>query len=422
MRDINEIRSDVYDIGKKASRAANEMALMTTEAKNSILRKMACYLQEDMEYILAANAMDVEEAKESGKTSAFVDRLTLTKERVRDMALGLEKLASLNDPIGEVLSGWKGDQDIEIFKTRVPIGVVGMIYEARPNVTADAAGICFKTGNAAILRGSGDTKKSNSIIVKSLNRAVKDEKGPEFAIQLLEDTSREAVGEFIKMDKYLDLLIPRGSADMIKSIVKGATVPVIETGAGNCHVYVEASADLGMALGILVNAKTQRPGVCNAAETLIVDNSIASEFLPLAETALLEHGVELRACPISMKYLAHSKAADEDDYSAEYLDLIIATKVVEGLEEAIAHINTYGTGHSEAIITKDYDKAHRFTKEVDAAVVYVNASTRFTDGGMFGFGAEIGISTQKLHARGPMGLEEMTSVKYIVRGDGQTRR
>jgi len=382
---------------------------------------MACCLREDAGYILTENAQDISQAKEKGKSAAFIDRLTLTNERIEDMALGLEKLISLKDPVGEVLGGWNGNSDIEIVKTRVPIGVIGIIYEARPNVTADAAGICFKTGNAVILRGSGETIKSNTSIVKSLVRGIKNENGPEFAVQLLEDTSREAALELIKMDEYIDLLIPRGGPELIKSVVNGSTVPVIETGAGNCHIYVDASADFEMALNILINAKTQRPGVCNAVETLLVDKKIAAGFLPLAEKTLIENGVELRACPKSLVYLKNSKAAAPDDFYTEFLELIITVKVTEDINEAISHINKYGTGHSEAIITNDYDLARRFEKEVDAAVVYVNASTRFTDGGMFGFGAEIGISTQTRHARGPMGLEEMTSIKYVVHGNGQVR-
>jgi len=409
-------------IGESARKASTELALLDTEAKNRILLHMAFCLREDTEKILTENAIDVEAAVANNKTTAFIDRLTLTKTRIEDMAFGLEDIASLKDPVGEVLGGWKGNSDIDITKVRVPIGVVGMIYEARPNVTADAAGICFKTGNAVILRGSGETLHTNKVIVNSLTRAVAQKNGPEFSISLLEDTSREAVDEFIKMDKYLDLLIPRGGAEMIKNVVRNATVPVIITGTGNCHLYVDKSADLEMALDILVNAKTQRPGVCNSVETLLVDKNIAVDFLPLAEKVLREHGVELRACQHSISYLDNAILANEEDFYTEFLDLIISIKITENTNEAITHINTFGTGHSETIITKNYDTARRFSKEVDAAVVYVNASSRFTDGGMFGFGAEIGISTQKLHARGPMGLDEMTSIKYIVSGDGQTRR
>jgi len=422
MSDMTQIKAEVYAIGERASVAAADMALLSTELKNRMLLKMAAALRDSVDDILAKNSLDVTAAKAKGSNAAFIDRLTLTKDRIGDMADGLENLAALKDPVGEILGGWKGSQDIEIIKTRVPIGVIGMIYEARPNVTADAAGICFKTGNAVILRGSGEAKESNRAVVNALIRAVSDEGGPEYAIQMLGDTSREAAGMLMRMDSYLDLLIPRGGAELIKTVVRESTVPVIETGIGNCHIYVDASADLQMALDILINAKTQRPGVCNAAESLLIHKDTAAEFLPVANKALQDRGVELRVCQKSMKYLENAKAATEDDFAAEFLDLIISVKIVDSLEEAIAHINKYGSKHSEAIITRDNTSARRFTKEVDAAVVLVNASTRFTDGGMFGFGAEIGISTQKLHARGPMGLEEMTAIKYIVQGEGQTRR
>ena len=415
-------RDAVYALGARARQGAVRMALLSTGDKNRMLRRMAAVLREKGEGILAKNALDVAAAKEKGMAASFVDRLTLNVSRLEDMAKGLEDLAALKDPIGEILGGWIGAQDIEITKVRVPIGVVAMIYEARPNVTADAAGICFKTGNAVILRGSGEAKESNLAVVEALRQAVREEGGPEEAILMLEDTSREAAAELMKMNQYLDLLIPRGGAGLIQTVMRESTVPVIETGIGNCHVYVDASADLAMALKILINAKIQRPGVCNAAESLLVHSDVAAAFLPEAGKALGDLGVELRACPESLPYLPGAKAATEEDFAAEFLDLILSVKIVKGLDEAIEHINTYGTKHTEAIITKDYEAARRFTSHVDAAVVMVNASTRFTDGGMFGFGAEIGISTQKLHARGPMGLEEMTSIKYIVQGEGQARK
>jgi glutamate-5-semialdehyde dehydrogenase len=422
MTDSQAVKAAVYALGARAKRGAAHMASLGTEDKDRMLMKMAAALRADMDAIIARNAVDVEAAKAKNLTAAFVDRLTLTPVRVEGMAKGLEDLVALKDPVGEIIGGWKGAQDIEITKVRVPLGVVGMIYEARPNVTADAAGICFKTGNAVILRGSGEAKESNMAVVASLRRAIRDDGGPDEALLLLEDTSREAAAELMRMNQYLDVLIPRGGAGLIQTAVMEGTVPVIETGIGNCHVYVDASADLQMALDILINAKTQRPSVCNAAESLLVHRDVAAEFLPMAGAALRASGVEMRDCPESMAYLTGAKPATEEDFGAEFLDMIISVKVVEGLGEAISHINAYGTKHTEAIVTKDYNAARRFTGGVDAAVVMVNASTRFTDGGMFGFGAEMGISTQKLHARGPMGLEEMTTVKYIVQGGGQTRK
>ncbi len=419
---METLKTEIYALGAKARQAAVRMAALSAVDKNSMLRAMAAALRSEAPVILAANAIDVEAAKAKSMNAAFVDRLTLTADRLEAMACGLEDLVGLKDPVGQVLGGWKGAQDIEITKVRVPFGVIGMIYEARPNVTADAAGICFKTGNAVILRGSGEAKASNLAVVKALRQAIRQQEGPEDAVQLLEDTSREAALEFMRMNRYLDLLIPRGGAGLIQTVVREATVPVIETGIGNCHIYVDAAADQQMALDILLNAKTQRIGVCNAAESLLVHREIAAQFLPMAGAALAAKGVEMRACPESRTYLPQSSAATEEDYGAEFLDMIISIKVVENLDEAIEHINTYGTRHSEAIITKDYGAARQFTGRIDAAVVLVNASTRFTDGGMFGFGAEIGISTQKLHARGPMGLEEMTTIKYIVQGDGQIRK
>ncbi|MCL2121055.1 MAG: glutamate-5-semialdehyde dehydrogenase [Clostridiales bacterium] len=415
-------QSMVNEIGARAKQAAASMAQLNAGDKNRMLLHMAAALREESDAILAQNALDVTAAKEKGLRTAFIDRLTLTPGRIDEMAKGLEDLTALKDPVGEILGGWKGAQDIEILKLRVPIGVIGMIYEARPNVTADAAGICFKTGNAVILRGSGEAKESNKAVVKALRSAISAEGGPADAVQLLEDTSREAAAELMKMHNYLDLLIPRGGADLIRTVLSESTVPVIETGIGICHIYVDASADLRMALDILVNAKTQRPSVCNAAESLLVHRDAAAAFLPEAGKMLRNLGVELRACPESRQYLPESVEAMEEDFSTEFLDLILAVKVVDSLDEAIEHINAHGSKHTEAIITGDYDAARRFTGRIDAAVLMVNASTRFTDGGMFGFGAEMGISTQKLHARGPMGLEEMTTIKYIVQGEGQVRK
>ncbi|MDR2590735.1 MAG: glutamate-5-semialdehyde dehydrogenase [Oscillospiraceae bacterium] len=409
------------EYGIRAKKASTEMALLSSDIKSIMLVRMADEIRQNKADILNANNIDVTEAKEKGISTALLDRLTLTDDRVESIAKGLEDLAALLDPIGEVLGFWKAAQDLEITKVRVPIGVIGIIYEARPNVTADAAGICFKTGNAVILRGSGEAINSNKAIVKSLTQAVSDVGGPDFAIQLLEDTSRTTATEFMKMNKYMDLLIPRGGAKLIETVVREATVPIIETGTGNCHIFVDVSADIKNAVDIVINAKTQRPGVCNSVETLLVHKNIASKFLPFMSEALKSFNVEIRACAKSQKYFSSAKTATEEDYYEEYLDLILAVKIVEGIEEAILHINTYGTSHTEAILTNDCESIERFPKEVDAAVVLVNASTRFTDGGIFGFGAEIGISTQKLHARGPMGLEAMTSIKYIIKGEGQVR-
>jgi len=421
-RDSNAIKNEVYGLGAKAQQAAARMALLATADKNRMLMKMASFLRAKQDDILAQNALDVAAAEDKKIDAAFIDRLTLTPARVEDMAKGLESLAALRDPVGEILGGWKGDQGIEITKVCVPLGVVGMIYEARPNVTADAAGICFKTGNAVILRGSGEAKKTNLVVVEALRQAIREEGGPDEAIQMLEDISHEAARELMRMDRYLDVLIPRGGAGLIRTVIQEATVPVIETGIGICHVYVDATADLQMALRILVNAKTQRPGVCNAVESLVVHRDVAAEFLPRAGRTLQELGVEIRVCPESRTYLDGAKPATDEDFTTEFLDLILAVKVVESLDEAIMHINTHGSKHTETIVTMDYNASRRFTSCVDAAVVLVNASTRFTDGGMFGFGAEMGISTQKLHARGPMGLAEMTTIKYIIQGEGQIRR
>lgn len=407
--------------GKLAKEAAANLGLMNAAGKNKVLTAMAKALIDRSAYILENNHLDVTAAREKGSNNAFIDRLTLSQERVEDMAQGLMDLVELRDPIGEVTQGWKGAKDIEIQKVRVPIGVVGIIYEARPNVTADAAGICLKTGNAVILRGSSEALASNRAITQVLSEAAERAGAPKGAIQLVEDTSREGADALIKMNDYLDVLIPRGGAGLIRHVLMNATVPVIETGTGNCHIYVDQGADLGQAEAIILNAKVQRPGVCNAAETLLVHQAEAEAFLPRTALALQAKGVELRGCQRSRQYVPSMLEATEEDFQTEYLDLILAVKVVDSLEEALTHIRTYGTRHSEAILTQDYNRARRFTSEVDAAAVYVNASTRFTDGGQFGFGAEMGISTQKLHARGPMGLNEMTTYKYIIQGQGQIR-
>ena len=408
--------------GERAKEAAFLLSTLSTEKKNQALSKMASALEEQQPKILAANEIDMAAAEAKGVGKALLDRLALSAARIKDMADGLRALVALPDPVGQVEALWKGAQDIKIGRMRVPLGVVGIIYEARPNVTADAAGLCLKAGNAVILRGGSDALHSNIAITEVLAEAVLASGLPDGSIQLIEDTSRETATQMMKMNGYLDVLIPRGGAGLIRSVVENATVPVIETGIGNCHIYVDSAADLQMAEEIVINAKTQRPGVCNAAETLLVHEKVAGEFLPVIAEKLLQCGVELRGDDLTRKYVSVVKAAAEEDYQTEYLDLILAVKVVGSAEEAMEHIRRYGTKHSEAIVTENYSTARQFLQKVDAAAVYVNASTRFTDGFQFGFGAEIGISTQKLHARGPMGLKELTTVKHIVYGQGQARK
>jgi len=408
--------------GELAKEAAFVLSTMATETKNNALLEMALALEENEAKILAANEIDMAAAEEKGIGKALLDRLALTPARIKDMADGLRAIAALPDPVGLVEGMWKGAQDIEIGKMRVPLGVIGIIYEARPNVTADAAGLCLKAGNAVILRGGSDALHSNIAITEVLVTAAEAAGLPAGSLQLIEDTSRETATQLMTMNEYLDVLIPRGGAGLIQSVVKNATVPVIETGIGNCHIYVDSKADLKMAEEIIINAKTQRPGVCNAAETLLVHEKVAAQFLPQVAEKLLAKGVELRGDAATRQYVPAAKEATEEDYQKEFLDLILAVKVVSSAQEAMAHIRRYGTRHSEAIVTEDYATARQFLQQVDAAAVYVNASTRFTDGFQFGFGAEIGISTQKIHARGPMGLKELTTVKYIIYGQGQTRK
>ncbi|MDR1204551.1 MAG: glutamate-5-semialdehyde dehydrogenase [Peptococcaceae bacterium] len=409
------------DQGKLAKEAAYQTGLLTTEAKNHILKKMSGALTARQDAILQANRKDMEAAGKKNIPASLLDRLMLNPGRIEDMSEGLLTVMSLPDPVGQVESMWTGAQEIQIGKIRVPLGVIGIIYESRPNVTADAAGLCLKTGNAVILRGGADAFLSNQAIATVLSEAAVEAGAPIGAVQLVQDPGRESARELMRMKEYLDVLIPRGGAGLIREVVENSTVPVIETGTGNCHIYIDAGADLEMGKSIILNAKTQRPGVCNAAETLLVHQSEAEAFLPGAAEALEAAGVELRGCPRVRQILPHIKEASEADYEQEFLDLILAIKVVDSLEDAMAHIRRYGTRHSESIITRDYRNARIFLKEVDAACVYVNASTRFTDGFQFGFGAEIGISTQKLHARGPMGLNELTTIKYIIYGDGQVR-
>ena len=415
------VRDEVLTKGKRAKAAAARLGIMTRAQKDAILLAMADALEAASARVLEANGRDVAEARKRATSAAPIDRLMLNEKRVAEMADGLRVVAALTDPVGEVIGGWRLPIGIEISKVRVPLGVIGIIYESRPNVTVDAAGLCLKAGNAVILRGGSDAINSNIELVRILTEAGGRAGLPDGGIEIIETTDREAAAQLMRLTEYVDVLIPRGGGGLIRRVKEESTVPVIETGEGNCHVYVDASADLDWAEAITVNAKCQRPGVCNAAETLLVHREVAAEFLPRIGEKLIAQGVELRGCEETRRYLPQAKPATEEDWATEFLALILAIKVVGSVEEAIAHINRYGTMHSEAIITRDLANARRFTHEVDAAAVYVNASTRFTDGGQFGMGAEIGISTQKLHARGPMGLPELTSYKYIITGEGQVR-
>lgn len=409
------------EVGKQAREAAAYLNSLGVSAKNRALKCTAQALIDGEAEILMANQEDVICAARSGMSPALVDRLELTPDRIQAMADGLLQVVSLDDPVGEVLSMKQRPNGLIIGRKRVPLGVVGMIYEARPNVTADAFGLCFKTGNAVILKGGSDAIKSNQEIVRWLHKGLKAAGIPEAAVQLITDTDREVTRQFMRMNEYVDVLIPRGGAGLIRTVVENSTIPVIETGTGNCHIYVDSSAKLDMAIDIIYNAKTQRIGVCNACESLVVHRSVAEDFLPALKDRLAEKHVEIRADEEACAILPELVPATEEDWGTEYLDYIISLKLVGSLDEAIAHINRYNTKHSEAIITQDYENAQRFLNDIDAAAVYVNASTRFTDGNEFGFGAEIGISTQKLHARGPMGLEALTTTKYIIYGNGQIR-
>lgn len=413
--------SELLEMGKKAKEASVILATLPTPEKNKVLRNSADALLENMDKLLEANQKDVEAAKAAGVRTAFIDRLTLTKDRIHSMAEGLRQVASFNDPVGEVIFMKTLDNGLIIGQKRVPMGVIGIIFEARPNVTADAFGLCLKSGNAVILRGGKEAITSNKMIVELFQQTLEKEGLPKECVQIVKDTNRETANEMMRLNGYLDVLIPRGGAGLIKNVVENSTVPVIQTGIGNCHVYVDESADLQKAARIVINAKTQRPGVCNACESLLVHKNIAEKFMPEIGKALQSKNVEIRGDKTTMDLVEGAVAATEQDWATEYEDYIISAKVVENIDEAIAHIRKYTTGHSEAIVTENYTNAQRFLNEIDAAAVYVNASTRFTDGGQFGFGAEIGISTQKLHARGPMGLKELTTTKYIIYGDGQIR-
>ncbi|MBE6044906.1 glutamate-5-semialdehyde dehydrogenase [Clostridium thermopalmarium] len=415
------IQDYVIEVASLAKSAARKMSTIDTNIKNKALISMADALIESADIILEANSKDVQLGKEKGLSQSLIDRLSLDKKRIDAMAKGLREVAALDDPIGEVIKMWKRPNNLKIGQIRVPLGVIGMIYEARPNVTVDAAALCIKSGNAVILKGGSEAINSNITIAKIISEAAEKAGLPKGAINLIEVTDREAVNIMMKLNEYIDVLIPRGGAGLINAVVKNSTVPVIQTGVGICHIYVDESADLDNAIDIIVNAKTQRPAVCNAMETLLVNKNVAEEFLPKLEQKLTSLGVELRGCERVQSIIENVKPATEEDWATEYLDLILSIKIVDSLDEALDHIYKYGTRHSEAILTNNYANSQRFLNEVDAAAVYVNASTRFTDGGEFGFGAEIGISTQKLHARGPMGLKELTSSKYIIYGEGQIR-
>ncbi len=412
---------DLELLCKNACAAKRALGKLSTGEKNRVLVAVADALIENVDSIIAANKIDVEAGKANGMSQGLVDRLMLSVARIEDMASGLKQVADLPDPIGEVTDMTKRPNGMIIGKRRVPMGVIGIIYEARPNVTSDAFGLCFKTGNAVILKGGSDAINSNKKIVEVIREAVTKCGITADAVQLIESTDRETTTKFMRMNKYVDLLIPRGSAGLIKATVENATIPVIETGTGNCHIYVDSNCDVDMAVNILMNAKTQRIGVCNACESLVVHQDILGEFLPKAVAALNEKNVEIRADEPAREICPELIQATEEDFYTEYLDYIISVKTVKNIEEAIEHINEHNTKHSEAIVTKDYDNANKFLDEIDAACVYVNASTRFTDGFEFGYGAEIGISTQKLHARGPMGLKELTTSKFIIYGSGQVR-
>lgn len=413
--------SELIEKCELARNASFALARVDTVTKNNALSAIADALVSNADKIIEANKLDLSNAENNGMAKAMLDRLTLTKERIADIAEGVRQVAALNDPIGEVINMQKRPNGLLIGKKRVPLGVIAIIYEARPNVTADAAALCLKTSNACILRGGSEAINSNTAIMKIMQNAAYSAGMPEGTLNIIEDTSRETATRLMKMNGYIDVLIPRGGKGLIKSVVENATVPVIETAAGNCHVYVDGDADLDMARDIVINAKVQRPSVCNAAETLLIDKKIADKFVPVIFKALKEKNVEIRADKQAKNIFPDVLDVTDEDYYTEYNDYIIAVKIVDGIDEAIEHINKYNTKHSEAIVTNNYEKSQQFLNEVDAAAVYVNASTRFTDGFEFGFGAEIGISTQKMHARGPMGLEALTSVKYIIYGSGQVR-
>ena len=410
------------ELGKRAKAAETAVAGASTLQKDSALAEISKALIENKALIIAENAKDLAAAKANGMTEAKQDRLKLDEKRIEGIAKGVNELIALKDPIGEVIGGGNRPNGLQIIKTRVPLGVIGIIFESRPNVTVDAAALCLKAGNVVILKGGKEAINSNVCLGNIMRKALEKVGLPADIIQVVENTDRETTTELMRLNGYVDVIIPRGGANLIQAVVKNATVPVIETGAGNCHVYVDASADLEMAVNITDNAKTQRPSVCNAIESLLVHKDIADRFLPLIAERFKEHDVKIFGCDRTIAILGNAvEKATETEYATEFNDFIIAVKVVDNIDEAIAHIRKYSTKHSECIVTSSLENAQKFQKQVDAAAVYVNASTRFTDGGEFGFGAEIGISTQKLHARGPMGLTELTTVKYLINGNGQIR-
>lgn len=418
-----ELKDHIIKMAALSKLAAKKLSYAETNTKNKALLMMSDAILENKDYLISENAKDIKLARENGASEAFIDRLTLTEKRINEMAQGLKDTAALPDPIGEVVKMWKRPNGLTIGQTRVPIGVIGIIYESRPNVTVDAAALCIKSGNAVILKGGKEALNSNVAIAKIITEAGTKAGLPDGSIQLIDVSGREAVNILMKLNDYIDVIIPRGGGNLIRNVVQNSTVPVIQTGVGNCHVYVDDAADFKMAEDIIVNAKVQRPSTCNAMETLLVHKDIAKDFLPRICEKLNSLHVEIRGCAKTKEIVKTVKIvpATDEDFATEFLDLIISVKVVDSIDEAIDHIFKYGTKHSEAIITNNYANSQRFLTEVDAAAVYINASTRFTDGGQFGFGGEIGISTQKLHARGPMGLNELTTLKYIVYGNGQIR-
>ena len=414
----------IEEMGKKAKIASQKLLTLDTKIKNNALRAIADEIIEKKEEIKAANKIDLENGKKAGLSFALLDRMELTDARIEGMAQSLREIAAFNDPIGEILTGWNHKNGMSIAKKRVPLGVIGMIYESRPNVTIDAAGLCLKSSNAVILRGSENAINSNIYLSRLFSEVGKKVGIPENSVQLIENPERELVKEMITLNEYIDVLIPRGGKGLKKFMIENATIPVIETGAGVCHVFVDESADIEMALPIIENAKTQRPSTCNSIETVLVHKNIASEVLPELTDMLIKDKVELRYSKEALEIVGNRsdvKLAQDEDFGMEYLDMVLSLKLVDNVEEAICYINEHGTHHSDSIITKNIQNAEKFLNEVDSAAVYLNASTRFSDGGEFGFGGEIGISTQKLHARGPMGVRELTTTKYVIRGNGQIR-